>query len=144
MLLLTGCPKSEPDPDSPPNPIQKIGLGGVCGTIAGWTCPEGQYCDLGIGRCGTAGAPGACESKPGACTADYRPVCGCDGETYSNACNAAMSGISIDHSGECVSRPCGGLAGIPCPEGQICADDPNDGCDPELGGADCPGICRSR
>jgi hypothetical protein len=36
---------------------------------------------------------------------------------------------------------CGGLAGIPCPEGFACVDDPNDSCDPATGGADCAGIC---
>ena len=36
---------------------------------------------------------------------------------------------------------CGGIAGIPCPAGQSCEDDPNDGCDPKAGGADCGGLC---
>ncbi|MFN8593002.1 MAG: hypothetical protein U0031_16220 [Thermomicrobiales bacterium] len=36
---------------------------------------------------------------------------------------------------------CGGLIGAPCPDGYVCVEDPNDGCDPNQGGADCPGIC---
>jgi len=36
---------------------------------------------------------------------------------------------------------CGGIAGIGCPEGEICTDDPSDDCDPNQGGADCGGIC---
>jgi hypothetical protein len=36
---------------------------------------------------------------------------------------------------------CGGIAGIACPEGLVCVDDPSDSCDPEQGGADCGGIC---
>jgi hypothetical protein len=36
---------------------------------------------------------------------------------------------------------CGGIAGISCPAGQECVDDPNDGCDPTKGGADCGGMC---
>ncbi len=39
-------------------------------------------------------------------------------------------------------RRCGGFAGIPCPAGLICIDDPRDDCDPKRGGADCIGICR--
>ncbi|HSN99530.1 MAG TPA: hypothetical protein VLS89_14640 [Candidatus Nanopelagicales bacterium] len=39
-------------------------------------------------------------------------------------------------------RFCGGLAGIQCPAGLMCIDDPRDDCDPEAGGADCGGICR--
>ena len=37
---------------------------------------------------------------------------------------------------------CGGIAGIPCPEGFVCVDVPGDRCDPDQGGADCPGRCR--
>lgn len=36
---------------------------------------------------------------------------------------------------------CGGFAGFACPTGYTCQDDPNDGCDPARGGADCGGIC---
>lgn len=38
-------------------------------------------------------------------------------------------------------RHCGGIAGIPCPAGFTCVDDPGDDCDPQAGGADCFGIC---
>jgi hypothetical protein len=41
-------------------------------------------------------------------------------------------------------RFCGGFAGIPCPPGLICRDDPRDDCDPNNGGADCGGICVPR
>jgi hypothetical protein len=37
---------------------------------------------------------------------------------------------------------CGGIAGIPCPEGFVCVDVPGDGCNPNQGGADCAGRCR--
>src|SRR6185369_13441956 len=36
---------------------------------------------------------------------------------------------------------CGGIAGIPCPAGQVCIDAPNDSCSPTCGGVDCGGIC---
>jgi len=44
---------------------------------------------------------------------------------------------------KCVTdqQTCGGIAGIRCPAGQKCVDNPNDGCDPNNGGADCGGIC---
>ncbi|HKQ62068.1 MAG TPA: hypothetical protein VJS92_12330 [Candidatus Polarisedimenticolaceae bacterium] len=37
---------------------------------------------------------------------------------------------------------CGGIAGIPCPEGFVCVDVPGDGCNPNHGGADCAGYCK--
>ncbi|KAF2463130.1 uncharacterized protein BDR25DRAFT_246289, partial [Lindgomyces ingoldianus] len=36
---------------------------------------------------------------------------------------------------------CGGFAGLPCPDGLKCVDDPRDDCDPKHGGADCIGVC---
>ena len=43
----------------------------------------------------------------------------------------------------CVPTPpfCGGIAGFPCPGAGTCVDVPDDGCDPEDGGADCGGQC---
>ena len=41
-------------------------------------------------------------------------------------------------------QPCGGIAGLPCPKGFVCVDDPRDDCDPEAGGADCIGICMKK
>ncbi|APR87754.1 Kazal-type serine protease inhibitor domain protein [Minicystis rosea] len=38
-------------------------------------------------------------------------------------------------------QTCGGIAGIQCPTGYACIDDPTDGCDPNAGGADCGGLC---
>jgi hypothetical protein len=106
-------------------------------------CAKTELCAFPEGQCDTRGT---CAPRPQVCTFIYRPVCGCDGHTYGNACSAAGSGVSIDYQGECREDGpfCGGIAGIPCPGDGQCVDDPSDDCDPKNGGADCGGICICR
>lgn len=47
-----------------------------------------------------------CVEKPGderLCAFVYRPVCGCNGKTYGNACEAEAGGIVKYTEGECKS-----------------------------------------
>jgi len=102
-------------------------------------CPSGQYCQAENG-CAT---PGVCKPKPTnvICTQVVTKYCSCEGET-----KVSNNGCVFDrfaHKGECAPAPksCGGIANLQCPSGQICVENPNDGCDPANGAADCPGMC---
>eukprot|EP00899_Mesostigma_viride_P029515 jgi/Mesvir1/9749/Mv12211-RA.2 len=79
-------------------------------------CDAASYCATNAGACGSRGI---CTPKPDMCTADYSPFCGCDGVTYSNACEAAGAGINVATRGECQSASyC--LRNDTCRAGQFC------------------------
>jgi hypothetical protein len=100
----------------------------VCGGIAGIPCPDGFFCEFPPGTCDIADNQGACVEIPEACPRIFDPVCGCDGVTYSNDCERRRAGAQKAHDGPCEDRVCGGIAGIPCPEGFFC-EFPSGTCD---------------
>jgi hypothetical protein len=70
--------------------------GGCCWSNA--TCDLEDFCLNGEGDCV---GPGRCAPRSQACPELWDPVCGCDGQTYANACYAAAAAVSIDYPGEC-------------------------------------------
>lgn len=135
--------------------------GGVCQPLWERECAADSDCPqirMACSVCadGTESCPSStCEG--GRCAVNY-PSCPFPGECHGDAeCKPGY------HCGyhplmDCAPRPdgscpmvclpdqpsgsCGGFAGTPCAPGFVCTDDPADECDPNLGGADCPGVCE--
>jgi len=80
-------------------------------------CPDGYFClydtcEATIGRC---------RQVPEDCSdADAMPVCGCDGNTYSNECELHLARQSLQFVGECVSETCTSDNRTSCPGGYFC------------------------
>ncbi|MEM1022902.1 MAG: Kazal-type serine protease inhibitor domain-containing protein [Myxococcota bacterium] len=97
---------------------------GTCGGLTGQLCPTEEWCDYPDQgpTCGSAGREGQCRPRPEGCYDVWLPVCGCNGQTYGNDCEAHAAGVDIDYMGPCASdRTCGGLSGRTCSEDEFCA-----------------------
>ncbi len=77
---------------------------------------EDYYCAKDPGYCDGGGMPAL---KPADCSGPQDYVCGCDLETYENACEAAAAGVNVMHAGEC--RP--GAVAIAIPVNGASVDD---------------------
>jgi len=97
-----GDPASTDEPKVDGSGERGKGTGAVCGGFAGIQCGDGLYCDFPPATsCGSGDQTGVCTVPPDVCTKIYDPVCGCDENTYGNACEASAASVSVRHEGEC-------------------------------------------
>lgn len=112
---LTCVPEGEPCP----------GVTGLC--MSNTDCPPGLSCVR-----DSCGAPGACAPIEAPCPAECPGVCGCDGTTYCNRCEAEQMDADVRSEGPCSTDPELGLCERVCARAKPV-------CGLTIGG--CPDIC---
>ncbi len=74
----------------------------LCGSRGLPPCNDNEWCDFPTSSmCGAADQPGVCRVRPEFCLEIFDPVCGCDGMTYGNECEAHAAGVDVSSEGPC-------------------------------------------
>ena len=79
-------------------------VGSSCAGFTGRRCNPGLYCFQTRRQQDMDDGAGVCRDRPQVCTRELRPVCGDNGRTYPNPCEAARAGINVRGPGVCLTR----------------------------------------
>jgi hypothetical protein len=100
-------------------------------------CAAGLFCyERRPGTCPGPEHAGACARRPPFCAENCEPLCGCDGQTYCNACLAHQAGVDVAHNGACDPGAALCRSDADCASGQFCETPP--------GACGKKGLCRAR
>merc|ERR1739848_789537 len=96
-----GCPEDEEQKQEEEEEDCDVASNGSGDT----SCSTEQFCHMTDGKCHNLARSekvgGRCKTPAMMCTMHIEPVCGCNGKTFSNACQANSARMSIAHEGMC-------------------------------------------
>lgn len=114
LVFLLACGGSSHGPADASGPGDgSPGGGDPCGGRGATACSATEYCDYPDNGCGMGDQTGTCRPRPDVCPVSATgeapgliatPTCACDGQIYSNDCDAFRAGFDINAQGSCGLR----------------------------------------